>query len=51
MKLTKRAQSLFPSYASGPFPVTLQLIAACAAVLEAAARIAQSRNEQSKAAA
>jgi len=31
MKLTKRAQSLFPSYASGPFPVTLQLIAAYAA--------------------
>jgi len=45
MKLTKRAQSLFPSYASGPFPVTLQLIAAYAV------RIAQSRNEQSKAAA
>ena len=31
MKLTKRAQSLFPAYASGPFPVTLQLIAAYAA--------------------
>jgi hypothetical protein len=31
MKLTKRALSLFPSYAQGPFPETMQRIAAYAA--------------------